>query len=108
MPYKHIEYKIPTKYDRRIKLEDYEREIIKELYGKISQRKLAKMFNVSRRLITFIGDPDQHKQNLLKRKEKGGSSEYYKKDKNTSYMKKHRRYKQELYKQGVLVKDKEK
>ena len=102
MPYKHIKYKIPVKYDRRVKLEDYERKKIKELYGKISQRKLAEMFKVSRRLITFIGDPDKYEQNLLRRKERGGSKEYYDKDKHKAYMKKHRRYKQQLYKRGVL------
>ncbi len=102
MPYKSEKIKLPKKYDRRIKLEDYERKKIKELYGKISQRKLAKMFNVSRRLIIFIGDPEKHKHNLQLRKETGGSKQYYNKEKNKIYMRNHRRYKQGLYLKGVL------
>lgn len=104
MPYKFNTDKliIPTKYDRRVKLTTEEKELIKEAYGKVSQRKLAKIFDVSRRLIQFIGDPDKQKQNLLRRKERGGSKAYYDKEKNNKYIKKHRRYKQGLMIKGLL------
>ena len=103
MPYKHIEKKIPEEYDRRVKLLKHEREEIKRLYGKVSQRKLAKAYGVSRRLIQFIGDPEKRKQNLLRRKENGGSKVYYDKVKWRKQMKRHRHHKQELYVQGKLL-----
>ena len=52
MPYKFEtdKKKIPRDKDRRVKLSEEDRQEIKELYPFISQRTLAKMFNVSRRL----------------------------------------------------------
>lgn len=61
-----------------------------------SQRKIAKMFNVSRRLIQFILNPESHKKNLERRRELGGSKIYYKKDKHTKAIREHRQYKKEL------------
>jgi len=61
-----------------------------------SQRRLAKMFNVSRRLIQFILNPESHKKNLERRRELGGSKIYYKKDKHTKAIREHRQYKKEL------------
>ncbi len=102
MPYKHQELLIPKEHDRRVKLTDEQKEQIKKDYGKISQRKLAKIYNVSRRLIQFIGDPDKHKKNLLARKLRGGSAIYYDKEKHTKAIREHRRYKQKLYLKGEL------
>jgi len=61
-----------------------------------SQRKLALMFNVSRRLIQFILDPSKHQANLEARKERGGSKIYYKREKHTLAVKEHRKYKTKL------------
>lgn len=97
MPFKHLKYKIKKEDDKRIKLTDNQREEIKKNYGKISQRKLAKAFNVSRRLIQFIGDPEKKKRDLILRKIRGGSKIYYDKSKHRLAMKKHRKHKQELY-----------
>jgi len=94
--------KIPKEMDRRRKLNDEQRKEIKKLYGKISQRKLAKMFNVSRRLIVFIGDPDQYKKNLENRKLRGGSAIYYDKNKQKKYAKVTRKYKKQLYDEKLL------
>ena len=80
MSYKHIALKIKSTDDKRIKLTEEQRSEIKELYGRISQRKLAKMFGVSRRLVVFIGDEAKHKRNLECRKLRGGWKQYY--DKN--------------------------
>jgi hypothetical protein len=63
-----------------------------------SQRKLALMFNVSRRLIQFILDPSKHQANLEARKQRGGSKIYYKRDKHTKAVKEHRKYKNQLLK----------
>ena len=56
MPYKHKEKLIPLEHDRRVKLNDTQRQEIRELYssGSYSQRGLAKLYGVSRRLIVFI------------------------------------------------------
>lgn len=102
MPYKHIKYKIKRKNDKRIKLTDVEREEIKSLYGTISQRKLARMYGVSRRLIQFIGDPEKHEKNLIARQKRGGSKFYYDKDKHKDYIKNCRHHKQELYLENRL------
>jgi hypothetical protein len=64
-----------------------------------SQRRLANMFNVSRRLIQFILNPDAHKKNLERRHERGGSKMYYKKDEHTKAIREHRQYKKELLNQ---------
>ena len=104
MPYKfETEHKkIKREDDKRIKLTDEQREKIKILYGQISQRKLAKMFNVSRRLIVFIGDPSQLEQNLECRKKRGGWKYYYVKHKHAQAMKTHRQYKLKLNLKGKL------
>ena len=111
MPYKFEtnKLKIPKKYDKRIKLTDNERKEIKMLYGKISQRKLAKMYNVSRRLIIFIGCPEKAQKNKIQRKLNGIlNNHYYKKERHKGYMKKHRRYKHILYLENKLKKAGEK
>lgn len=102
MPYKHIHYKIKEGDDKRIKLTDSDRLEIKKAYGKVSQRKLAKFYGVSRRLIIFIGCPEKQKENLQRREERGGTMNYYSKEKHRIAMKKHRQHKQELYLQNKL------
>ena len=108
MPYKHAytHLLIPRELDKRVKLSLEEREEIKSLYGKISQRKLAARYGVSRRLIIFIGCPEKYAKNLADRKLRGGSKAYYKKEKHTIAMKKHRRGKQRLYLKNELEEQK--
>jgi hypothetical protein len=101
MPYKHIKLKIPKEFDKRRKLSDEDKKQIKANYGLISQRKLAKMFNVSRRTITFIGCPDKLKRH--KELSKLRNKYYYNKEKHKEYIKNHRRYKQELYLNNKLI-----
>ncbi|MFW6024990.1 MAG: hypothetical protein ACOCRX_01480 [Candidatus Woesearchaeota archaeon] len=98
MPYLFETNKIhlPKNKDRRRKLTDGQKKEIRKLYGKYSQRKLAKMFGVSRRLIVFIGDPEKHKANLKARKARGGWKCYYDKKKHREQMKKHRKYKHNI------------
>lgn len=105
MPYKFESEKlhIPEKLDRRCKLTKEQREEIFNLYGTISQRKLAKMYNVSRRLIIFIGNPDKYKENT-KRAMKY-NKEHYSKERENRYSQSHRAYKKELYKEGKLIKN---
>ena len=101
MPYKCEKLHIPRDKDRRVKLTDEERDEIKRFYGKISQRKLAKLYNVSRRLIIFIGCPEKAKLNAERAKVRG-SQMYYNREKHTKAIKKHRHYKQGLYLKGEL------
>lgn len=63
----------------------------------LSQRSLAKMFNVSRRLIQFIINPDKLKANLEARRANGGSATYYNREKHKEAIKSLRRYKQDLF-----------
>jgi len=96
MPYRFEKLKllIPKNKDRRRKLTDEDREEIKHLYGKVSQRKLASMFKVSRRLIIFIGCPEK----LARNKEtRPISSVYYNRERHKKYMKKHRDYQKSMF-----------
>jgi len=93
---------VGKKHDKRIKLTDEQREEIKELYGSISQRKLASHYGVSRRLIQFIGDPDKHKKNLIRRDERGGSRQYYDVNKHRESMQRHRLHKKILHEKGEI------
>ena len=72
--------------------------------GDYSQRKLAQMFSVSRRLVQFTIDPEKHKANLEARAKRGGSKQYYDKEQHNADMKKHRAYK---YKTLKDIKNKE-
>lgn len=108
MPYKSEKIKIEgTSKDARRKLtEDQKREIKENKLG-LSQRKLADMYNVSRRTIQFILDPEKLEKNKKKRKERGGSKVYYDRKKNTDYMRKHRNRKQSMYVNGEIMTDEE-
>lgn len=110
MPYKSEKIKLSETQDRRRKLTDKQREEIRNKYatGLYSQRTLAKEYNVSRRLITFILDDEKQKRNaeLLKERKLDGR---YKptKEEWAKTVREHRRYKQELYLKGELKEDKE-
>jgi hypothetical protein len=99
MPYKceNSKLKIKPENDRRVKLTAEQKAEIKKLYGKVSQRKLAKAYGVSRRLIIFIGCPEKKVRDLQLRQERGGTAIYYDKEKHLKSMKKYRHHKQELY-----------
>lgn len=80
---------------------------IRRLYetGKYSQRKLAGMYGVSRRLITFYIDPDKLKEARARYKERQAEGRYYDKESRREYMRKHRKYKRQLMEEGKLVTD---
>ncbi len=106
MPYKFQTDKllVPKEHDKRVKLTQEEKELIKHLYKTTdtSQRKLATQFGVSRRLITFILDPEKQKANLQAKEARGGSKQYYNKETHTKTMKAHRGYKKALYDASLL------
>jgi len=94
------------KYDRRVKLAKADKEEIYEVYkqGLFSQRELAALYDVSRRTIQFIIAPEKLEENKQRRKERGGSKQYYDKDKNTIEAREHRKYKKFLLNSGVELK----
>ena len=106
MPYKSEKIKIAgTSHDRRRKLTEDQKEYIRWLREeeKLSQRQLAAMFGVSRRLITFILDPDKEKRNNARAKQLRAEVRYkYTKEEWAEVMKEHRHYKEKLHKGGVI------
>lgn len=103
MPYKSEKIIIEgSKFDRRRKLTEQQKDEIIALKGQISQRKCALMFNVSRRTIVFLWFPERLQRNKQCRQERGGWRQYYSKSKQAEYMKNSRRYKQKLYVDGLI------
>ena len=104
MPYKCTPIKLKENQKRSAKLTSEQRSEIYKKYstGKYSQRGLASEYSVSRRLVQFIIDPKKHEENLKRRDERGGSKQYYVKEKHTKAMREHRHYKQELFLKGEL------
>lgn len=106
MPFKSEKIKIEfTENDKRIKLTTEQKDMIRKEYatGLISQRGLAKKYNVSRRTIFNVVNPEKYLRQLEKYKEERHSKAYYNKNKHKEYIKQHRRYKQELYKNGEIT-----
>jgi hypothetical protein len=104
MPYKTDKLKLDSPFlDRRVKLLPCQKEMV--IYWSnqgLSQRKLAKMFKVSRRLITFIQDPKRLEKSLENRAARGGSKAYYKGGAEwAETMRNHRRYKYEVLKNTI-------
>jgi transposase len=100
MPSKYDKIALNSPFiDRRVKLLPCQREMV--LYWTdqgLSQRKIAKMFNVSRRLITMIQDPKKKERNLEMRELRGGSKAYYKGGKEwAETMRRHRAHKKGVF-----------
>jgi hypothetical protein len=98
MPFVTDNKKIGLKVLKRTaKLLDCQREMVKYWHKEgLSINGIARMFHVNKRLIQFILFPERHKRNLQLRKERGGSTIYYKKENHTDSVRKHRRYKYNL------------
>ena len=100
MPFKFETNKIKLPYElhKTRKIDQKTKEIIKKEYKPyiVSYNALAKKYNVSKRLIIFIVNPEKQEKN------KEISKNYYSKEKNKKYMKDYRRRKQEFYKLGKL------
>ena len=105
MPYKFETQKqtIPRDLKKNTKISLQDRELIKEDYKNLkSQRKTALKWNISRRLVQFITDPEKEQRNkeLFTQKQKTGI--YYDKQKHTKAVNKYRHYKKQLSIKGVL------
>jgi len=106
MPY--ISEKIPiagTQYDRRRKLTEDQKQYIKWLREEeqMSYNQLAKMFNVSKRLIIFICRPETKIKNEEQLKQRKSEGRYkYTKEEWAATLREHRRYKQQLKIEGKI------
>lgn len=108
MPYKSEKIKLKGLQDRRKKLTDEQREEIKELYGtgSYSLNNLAKRFEVSKKTILLIVNENSAERAKQYRKEHWREWQRTGEEWNET-IKKTRRYKQKLYKDGKLFTDNE-
>ncbi len=104
MPRKSEKVKINHYFlDKRVKLIPCKKEMIHYWFAKgISITEISKMFGVNKRLIQFELFPERKLKNLSDREDRGGSGIYYNREKNNKSIKKHRDYKDKLYKNGVI------
>ena len=105
MPYKSEKMKLSREQDRRYKLTEEQREQIKQRFetGLYSQRGLAREYNVSRRLISFVLVPEKYEESKEQWKKRNADGRYKpSREAWAATVREHRRYKQELYKAGKL------
>lgn len=103
MPYKSEKIKLKGLQDRRKRLTDEQRKEIRELYetGFYSLNNLAKKFNVSKKTILLIVNDESAERAKQYRKEHW--REWQRKgEEHNEAIKKTRKYKNELYKNGKL------
>ena len=96
------------KHDRRVKLTEEDKENIRIEYSKgdTSHNKLAVKYGVSKRLISFVLNPDKLEKAKEQFSERRKDGRYYDKDKHREATRSHRDHKKKLYKEGLLVEDK--
>ena len=106
MPYKSDKIKLKGLQDRRKRLTDEQREKIKELYGTgfYSLNGLAKKYNVSKKTILLIVNQESADKAKQYRKEHWREWQRTGEEWNET-IKKTRKYKHELYKEGKLKDD---
>lgn len=101
MPYKSERIKIAgTQFDRRIKLTDEQKDLIRWLREEeqISYNKLAVQFNVSKRLVMFICNPEKYEKSKEQFKQRTREGRYKPNKKEwAETIREYRKYKQELY-----------
>lgn len=88
-----------TVQDKRVKLSAEDKLSIIERHSQGEGiRALSRTFNVSRRAIQFLLFPERLEINKQLRADRGGSAQYYNKNKHTVYMQIHREHKREVLK----------
>ena len=103
MPYKSEKIKLKGLQDRRKRLTEEQRELIKELYGTgcYSLNDLTKRFNVSKKTILLIVNKDSAERAKQYRKEHWKEWQRTGEEHNQA-IKSTRHYKHKLYKEGKL------
>lgn len=103
MPYKSESIKLPQEYDRRRKLMDEQKEVIKHKYstGLYSLNNLAKEYKVSKKTILLIVNPESKRKNDERLKEHWRDYQLTKEERN-KIANEHRRYKQKLFREGKI------
>lgn len=105
MPYISDKIKIQdTKYDRRRKINDEQRQEILELRNKgLSYNTIARKYEVSKSLIISICNPDIAERKRIASRERHREGRYaYTKEKWAAVIREHRAYKHRLYKEGKI------
>ena len=104
MPYKSEKIRLQGLQDRRKRLTDEQRKIIKELYGTgcYSLNDLAKQYGVSKKTILLIVNKDSEERAKQYRKEHWRQWQSTKEE-HREAIKKTRHYKHSLYKDGKLT-----
>lgn len=94
-----------TKYDRRRRLTEEDREDIKRDYAAgDSVHAIARCYGVSRRLVQFILYPERQEENKARRTARGGSRAYYDRSKHAAAMRRCRGHKKDLYDKRLIEK----
>ena len=103
MPYKSEKIKLPPEFDRRRKLTDDQRDEIRHKYstGLYSLNGLAKEYNVSKKSILLIVNPESKRKNDERIKDHWKDYIPSKAERNMIATE-HRHYKQGLYKSGKI------
>lgn len=103
MPYKSERIKLPPEYDRRRKLTDEQKEIIKHKYstGLYSLNNLAKEYKVSKKTILLIVNSESKRKNDERIKEHWRDYQPSKNERN-KIINEHRKYKYMLYREGKI------
>lgn len=96
MPEKFYKYSAPEQ-DGRYKILPSQHKNVREVYALLhSERKTAKVFNCSRRCISYILHPEKYKAALKQRKENKVHLLYYNRNEHTQAISKYRKKKRIL------------
>lgn len=103
MPYKAEKKKLPPELDRRRKLSDSQRDEIRHKYstGLYSLNGLAKEYNVSKKTVLLIVNPESKRKNDERIKDHWRDYVPSKEERN-AIMREHRAYKHEVLKEEDL------
>lgn len=96
--------KLGTRFDRRIKLTPDDKAEIRKQYleGNVSQRELARIWGVDRRLIVFSIYPERYEHHKAMAKIRCKDGRYYNREKHAERISKIRAYKKQLLAEGKI------
>jgi len=89
--------------DKRTRLLPCQKEMVFYWYNAgMSITSIAKLFKVNKRSIQFLLFPERKVKNLADREARGGTKQYYNKDKQRIYIRDHREHKKQLHNKGLI------